>query len=261
MTIGEPVSDQDCEVFGIILAAGSGRRMKAGRNKVWLELKGKCLVERSIDSFRASGRFHHLVLVGNPDEWDDFSAFLESRPYRQEISLVAGGEERQDSVANALRYLEERFGGTEEQPESSAQDRPRRLVAIHDAARPLITVALLSRGIEAAREYHAVGLAVPVKDTIKQVDAAQMVLDTPDRSRLWAMQTPQIFDFQLIVSCYRRIAGSGLIFSDDCAVVEHAGLPVKLVPSSYYNLKITTPEDLRIAESFLDQMAERGEAQ
>lgn len=254
MTISDLCSDESCEVVGIILAAGSGRRMKAGINKVWLPLHGKSVLERSIDTFRSSGRIRHLVIVGSKAEFPDFTNFLETKAYREEVSFVAGGNERQDSVANALRFLKEWPGWT-----AQSSGARRRLVAIHDAARPLLTVDLINRGIEAALEYRAIGLAVPVKDTIKQVDGAQLVLHTPERTGLWAMQTPQIFDYELIASCYERIAGTGQIFSDDCGVVESAGYPVKLIQSSYRNLKITTPEDIRIAESFMESNdSERG---
>lgn len=234
------------DLVAIILAAGSGRRMNAGVNKVWLEIQGKSILERSIEAFRSARFFKKIVLVASSEEFAAFESFLASRTYREQVVVVAGGTERQHSVRNVLQYLRTWSGWT----------GSRRLVAIHDAVRPLITVELLQRGISAALEYNAVGLAVPLKDTVKMVDLNQMVVNTPDRSYLWAMQTPQIFDFELITACHQKAAESGLLFTDDCSVVEYAGYPVKLVRSSYENIKITTPEDLQFATALLSKTSE-----
>lgn len=125
------------------------------------------------------------------------------------------------------------------------------MVAVHDAARALLTADLLATAVAAGQEYRAAALGVPVKDTIKQVGADGLVVATPERAALWMVQTPQVFDLDLLDQCYRKATAGGLRFTDDCGVVEYFGHPVKLVRGSYENLKITTPEDLLVAEAIL----------
>lgn len=231
------------EVGAIIPAAGSGKRMNASINKIRLPLLGRTVLERTLETILASEFIAIVVLVVKAEE----KALLQSQTsqlasqFNKELVLVAGGEERQESVANGLNYLKQWPGWKER----------KRLVAIHDAARPLLTPELLKQSLLAGLEYGAVGIGVPLKDTIKQVTADGMVIGTPDRAGLWAIQTPQVFDLDLLLECYQKASASGKIFTDDCGVVEYCGQPVKLIPGSYENLKITTPEDLIMAEAIL----------
>lgn len=231
------------EVGAIIPAAGSGKRMNASINKIRLTLLGRTVLERTLETILASEFIAIVVLVVKAEE----KALLQiqtsqlASQFNKELVLVAGGEERQESVANGLNYLKQWPGWKER----------KRLVAIHDAARPLLTPELLKQSLLAGLEYGAVGIGVPLKDTIKQVDADGMVIATPDRAGLWAIQTPQVFDLDLLLECYQKTSVSGKIFTDDCGVVEYCGQPVKLIPGSYENLKITTPEDLVLAEAIL----------
>jgi len=231
------------EAGAIIPAAGSGRRMNAPTNKVLLPLLGVSILERALDVFLNSEFVKIVVLAVKPSEKRIFED--QTRPlaaaFNKEIALVNGGAERWESVANALEYLRGWTGWRHR----------KRLVAVHDAARPLLTRELLNQSLAAGLEYGAVGLGVPLKDTIKRVDGDGLVVDTPERSSLRAIQTPQVFDFDLLLDCYQRIKGSGINFTDDCGVVEYCGHPVKLILGSYENLKITTPEDLALAEAIL----------
>jgi 2-C-methyl-D-erythritol 4-phosphate cytidylyltransferase len=239
-------------IVAVIPAAGSGRRMNVGVNKVWLSLCGQSVFAHTLNTFLSSALIDHIVLVVNPLEIEEFQKFLAGAFSNQEaalssehvakISLVTGGAYRQQSVANALLFLRSWSGW---------RDANHRLVVIHDAARALLTSAMLEKAIEAGLEWGAAGIGVPVKDTIKQVDADGFVISTPERSGLWAIQTPQVFDFDLITACYEQVAHILSKFSDDCGIVEHCGHPVKLIEGSYENLKITTPEDLIFAEAIL----------
>ena len=235
--------------MAVIAAAGSGRRMKANVNKIWLPLCGRSVIEHTVDLFLSSARIKHIILVVNPLEITDFQKFI-NRTFDSSgisrISLVAGGDYRQQSVANALQYLESWPGWAGE---------ANRLVVIHDAARALLTHELLENSIQAGFQYGAAGIGVPVKDTIKQVNPEGFIIATPDRSTLWAIQTPQVFDYHLITACYKRVAGILPRFSDDCGIVEYCGHPVRMLEGSYENLKITTPEDLMMAEAILEARA------
>lgn len=244
------------ETVAVIPAAGSGRRMNANVNKIWLPLCGQSVFAHTLNTFLSSALIGHIILVVNPLEIEDFEKFLAGKLSNQtkevskavsaeldsKISLVAGGECRQQSVANALQFL---------RCWSGWPDDNRRLVVIHDAARALLTPTLLEKAIRSGFEWGAVGIGVPVKDTIKQVDSDGLVVSTPDRSRLWAIQTPQVFDFDLITACYEQVTDLLPNFSDDCGIVEYCGHSVKLIEGSYENFKITTPEDLIFAEAIL----------
>lgn len=231
------------KVVAMILAAGAGKRMNAGINKVWLLLDGQPLFGHTLEVFLKSSLIHRVLLVVNPDELPQFERYLADHCQSTQVpvDLVAGGAERQDSVANGLQYLRSKF----------SDKAGYQLVAVHDAARALLTADLLATAVAAGQEYRAAALGVPVKDTIKQVGADGLVVATPERAALWMVQTPQVFDLDLLDQCYRKATAGGLRFTDDCGVVEYFGHPVKLVRGSYENLKITTPEDLLVAEAIL----------
>lgn len=231
------------QVVVVIPAAGSGRRMQAGKNKIWLPLNGKSVLEHTLSVFQSSSMVRMILLVANPTELLEFKDFIleQRKPDGVPIMLAPGGMERQDSVWNALQYLKDWSGWAE----------GTKIVAVHDAARPLLTRELFEQSIELVLEYQAVGVGVPVKDTIKQVNEELMVTATPQRSSLWAVQTPQIFELELLLKAYQQAAATGERFSDDCAVVEAFGQPVKLMMGSYENFKITTVEDLDCAAAIL----------
>lgn len=231
------------KIAAILLAAGMGKRMQAGINKVWLKLGDQSVLARSLQVFQDTPEIDLVVMAAPADEFPRFASFLDERKdtFRVPVYLTAGGKERQDSVANGLEYLK---GCREFDPDQG-------LVLIHDAARALVTRDLISRSVVAADQFKAAGVGVRVKDTIKVVNPDGLIIDTPDRSTLWAIQTPQAFEYRLLSECYQVVAGSGKLFSDDCGVVEQCGYPVRMIEGSYDNIKITTPEDMEIAASIL----------
>jgi 2-C-methyl-D-erythritol 4-phosphate cytidylyltransferase len=219
----------------VIVAAGASRRM-GGRDKLWLPLAGRCTLARTIDIFAASPLISTIILVLNPDRLADAQALCAREGWTGIGGIIPGGARRQDSVCAGLDYL------ATNAPET-------RWVMIHDGARPLVTPAILEAGLQAAQEHQAVVAAVPVKDTIKQVRDG-IIHSTPERSQLWAVQTPQVFAFPLIHQAHHSELAQAEA-TDDAALLERLGHPVAIFPGSYTNLKITTQEDLLIAEALL----------
>lgn len=238
------------DVTVIIAAAGSGKRLNAGINKIWLELAGMTILERSIRVFLKSAFVTAIVVVVAEAEVAIVQEVIVRKNLGRKtpIHVVSGGLERQDSVYNGLKFVKQNLPGGA---------GTNQLVAIHDAARPLLTQDILTASVGAAFKYGAAGVGVPVKDTIKQADPEGFITGTPERSTLWAIQTPQVFEFNLLWDCYHKAAGKGLYFSDDCGVVEHCGRRIRIIPGSYDNIKITTPEDIELAEIILKRRKER----
>jgi 2-C-methyl-D-erythritol 4-phosphate cytidylyltransferase len=223
----------------IIAAAGSSRRME-GRDKLWTPLAGRITLARTIDVFEASPLIDDIVLVLNAERIDDATTLCQQEGWRKITSFVAGGIRRQDSVRIGLETL-------------ANLDPKTQWVMIHDGARPLVTPGLLESGLKAAHACQAAIAAIPVKDTIKQVQQG-WIHNTLDRTYLWAIQTPQVFSFDLIYHAYH----TSLLqqeFTDDAALLEQLGQPVAIFPGSYSNIKITTQEDLLIAEALIKGLA------
>lgn len=219
----------------VIVAAGSSRRM-GGRDKLWIPLAGRLTLARTIDIFATSPLISTIILVLNPERIEDARDLCAHEGWSKIGGIVAGGARRQDSVRAGLDQLAE-----------IAPETP--WVMVHDGARPLVTSEILEAGLRAAQEHQAAVAAVPVKDTIKQVQD-EIIQSTPERSQLWAVQTPQVFAFPLIHQAHHSdIAQSEA--TDDAALLERLGHPVAIFPGSYTNLKITTHEDLLIAEALL----------
>ncbi|MFQ5826784.1 MAG: 2-C-methyl-D-erythritol 4-phosphate cytidylyltransferase [Dehalococcoidia bacterium] len=213
----------------IIVAAGLGQRM-GGVDKIFAPLLGRPLVAWAVDAFETCPHVHQIVLVVRERNLKQGRRLVEERGWGKVVQVCPGGRRRQDSVARGLEAL------------SSCQ-----LVAIHDGARPLITGDVIRRGIWAARRYGAAVAAVPVTDTIKVVSRG-LVVDTPERDRLWAVQTPQVFQFDIIDDAYRRVKDE---VTDDASLVERLGHRVRVFMGSYENIKVTTPRDLALAEAIL----------
>ncbi len=219
----------------IIAAAGSSRRME-GPDKLWTPLAGRITLARTIDVFEASPIIDNIILVLNAERIDDATTLCQQEGWRKIAGIVAGGILRQDSVRIGLDTLANIAPQTQ-------------WVMIHDGARPLVTPDILEAGLQAAKSCHAAIAAVPVKDTIKQAQQG-WIHSTLDRSQLWAIQTPQVFSFPLIHRAYH----DQLLqqeFTDDAALLEHLGQRVAIFPGSYRNIKITTQEDLVIAEALI----------
>ncbi len=226
--------------IAVLAAAGQGRRMGGGSNKAFLPLLSRPMLLRSAQALSASKKIDEMIIVAAPEEEAEVRRILSQDDRLKPWQIVAGGSERQYSIANALKALPE---GT-------------KYVAVHDAARPLVLSQSVDAVVEAAQHLRAAGLAVPVKDTIKESDATGCVVATPPRERLWAIQTPQVFEAALLREAYAQAAAEGFLGTDDASLVERLGVPVHLVRGEYSNLKVTTPEDLVVAEAILQQRGE-----
>lgn len=235
--IKERLEEKFMKITGIIVAAGQGRRMGTQVQKQFLEIGGKPVLYYSLACFQKSAVIDEIILVTSPErirfcqeEIVDFYGM------DKVVKIVPGGKERRDSVCEGLRQCE----GAD-------------YVFIHDGARPFITQEILERARQAVLEHKACAVGAPVKDTIKLLDEDGFVADTPRRERTWLVQTPQCFSYTLICRAYRKLdAKRAETVTDDAMAVELSGLAkVKMVQGDYRNIKITTPEDLAVAESFL----------
>lgn len=220
-------------VGAVIAAAGSSSRM-GGRDKLAEPLDGIPVILRTLAAVEAVPEIREIVVVTREDRVEEYRRLLGQCSRLR--AVVPGGSTRQESVRNGVRALS---------PDCT-------LAAIHDGARPLVTPEVFARCIEAARSCGAATAAVPVKDTIKLADEAGRVLDTPDRSRLWAVQTPQIFDRERYLRAAEEAERRGLSCTDDCQLFEAVGWEVQLVMGDYRNLKLTTPEDFLAAGAYLE---------
>lgn len=225
-------------MYLLIPAAGSGRRMGSSRNKLLLPLLDRPLLAWTLLAARASRSIRWIGLVGQPDDFPDFKEIIVSVGMTKSVHLIPGGATRQESVYRGLQGL------------PAVAQR----VLIHDGARCLVTPELLDRCAEELASCPGLIAAIPVKDTIKVVEpTSQVVSSTPDRSQLWAAQTPQGFEVEQLTHCHDQGLRQGWEVTDDAALFEQCGLPVKIVPGEETNLKVTTPVDLAIAEFILRQ--------
>ncbi|ARI75422.1 bifunctional 2-C-methyl-D-erythritol 4-phosphate cytidylyltransferase/2-C-methyl-D-erythritol 2,4-cyclodiphosphate synthase [Halobacillus mangrovi] len=223
----------------IILAAGQGKRMLAGRNKQFLLIDQQPLILHTLSVFDADDWCEEIVLVTNERERSEMEALLASSPINKDVRLVDGGAERQDSVFEGLKAIRH-------------TELP---VFIHDGARPFVKADRLHELAECTSEKQAALLAVPVTDTIKQKQGNH--LTTLDRKTLWAAQTPQAFSYPLIHKAHQEARERGYYGTDDASLVEQLGKEVAIVKGSYDNIKLTTPEDLHKAESYVKNQRER----
>lgn len=226
----------------LIPAAGMGQRMGSSRNKLLLTVLGKPLLAWTLLSAAASHEIRWIGLIGQPIDWPEWRSLLAELALGKPVELIEGGKTRQESVYNGLQALP---------PQA---DR----VLIHDGARCLATPELLDRCATALYQHPGLIAAIPVKDTIKVVNAAKRVEHTPDRAQLWAAQTPQGFEVNLLKDCHRQGRYNGWEVTDDAALFEKLNLPVQIVLGEETNLKITTPTDLAIAELILGQRLHQG---
>lgn len=223
----------------VIVAAGTSSRMQ-GRDKLWTPLAGRIALARTIDVFEASLLIDTIVLALNAERIADAEALREREHWRKIAAIVPGGTRRQDSVRISLDTLAELTLSTA-------------WVMIHDGARPLVTPEIIAAGLEAGKRYGAATAAVPVKDTIKVVRDGT-VHTTLDRTELWAIQTPQVFSFPLIHHAHHSPAAEADV-TDDAALLERLGYAVAIFPGAYSNIKITTRDDLALAETLIQQGA------
>ena len=218
----------------VIVAAGTASRM-VGIDKVMAELDGEPMILRTVRTFQNSDAIKEIVVVTREDLILPIMRLCAGLDKVQ--AVVCGGKSRQESVQLGLNALSSKV----------------KLVAVQDGARPLITDAVIDRTVRAAHSYGAAAPAVPVKDTIKTVKGG-VVKDTPDRATLQAVQTPQVFDFDLLRGALKKAAADGAAVTDDCSAVERMGMSVKIVEGDERNIKVTTPVDLKIATLLLEEM-------
>lgn len=225
----------------LIPAAGMGRRMGSDRNKLRLLLLGKPLLAWTLMAAEATPAITWIGIIGQQGDEPTWKELIQALHLSKPVTFIIGGQTRQESVYNGLQAL----------PTTAEQ------VLIHDGARCLATPELLDRCAKALHNYQGFVAAVPVKDTIKVVDANHQIQDTPDRSQLWAAQTPQGFQVTALKQCHAQGRQQGWEVTDDAALFEKLGLPVHIVMGEETNLKVTTPADLAIAALILEQRQQK----
>ncbi|UOW67958.1 2-C-methyl-D-erythritol 4-phosphate cytidylyltransferase [Paraclostridium bifermentans] len=219
----------------VIVAAGTGSRMKKDINKQFIKLKNKEIVAHTIEKFYNSENIDDIVVVIREDEEEYFNKNIKEKYGFTNIKVAHGGNERQDSVFNGIKMLKKEC----------------EVVLIHDGARPFVTDDIIKRSINKANEHNAIVVGVKVKDTIKVVSDNGNIVDTPNRSYLWAVQTPQVFKYDIITKAYEDAYNNNYYGTDDAMLVERIGYNVKMIEGSYNNIKITTQEDLEFGEQIL----------
>lgn len=231
-------SGASCRIGAVVLAGGQGRRMHSEVQKQYMMLAGSPLITYALEAFEHSSVDAVVLVTGAGEESYARTKLVEAYGFSKVKAVVAGGRERYHSVYEGLKALE----GCD-------------YVLIHDGARPLVTDEIISRAIEGAKQYDACVVGMPVKDTIKVADDSSYAASTPDRAYLWQIQTPQAFAYPLVKGAYDRIMVNERLqtgITDDAMVVEsQTEHRVKLIEGGYENLKVTTPEDLIIAEALL----------
>lgn len=238
----------------IVLSAGSGKRMNTETKKQYLLINDKPIIYYSLDTFQQSSIIDEIVLVASADDMSFVKEEIVDKYGFTKVShIVSGGKERYNSVYNGLMCCKDS-----------------EYVFIHDGARPFITEEILKRTMSVLEEYDSAVVGMPVKDTIKIVDEDNVVLDTPNRKTVWQVQTPQCFKADIVIPAYQKLIDEensgellkrGIQVTDDAMVVEtfyseemSDNFSVRLVEGSYENIKITTPDDLKVAEVFLQSL-------
>lgn len=219
----------------IIPAAGQGKRMRIGKNKLLLELNGEPMLIHTLRVFEEDEICTGIILAVHPQDEVEFKALLKKYCIHKVIHFVPGGNERQHSIYNALKAIDNDG-----------------IILVHDAARPFIQKEDIHRLIVAAVETGAAIIGVPAKDTMKKV-RDQVVVETVERSSLWAVQTPQAFRCSILLQAYEKAESDHFLGTDDASLVERTGNLVKIIEGDYDNIKLTTPEDLFFAEAILEK--------
>ncbi|MDQ0116394.1 2-C-methyl-D-erythritol 4-phosphate cytidylyltransferase [Paenibacillus harenae] len=217
----------------VIVAAGSGTRMGTKESKQYLQLADKPILVHTLELFERMDAVKETVLVVGADDVKRCQEWVSHYGFAKVTAVLAGGKERQHSVHIGLKAITAEW------------------VMVHDGVRPLVSAEAVQRCCETAERSEAAVLAVPVKDTIKQVDEAGVITATPDRRSLWAIQTPQAFRHALLLDAHEQAEAAGFIGTDDAMVVERTGAKVTVAEGEYTNIKITTPDDLPWAEFLL----------
>ncbi|HJV32130.1 MAG TPA: 2-C-methyl-D-erythritol 4-phosphate cytidylyltransferase [Bacillales bacterium] len=217
----------------IIPAAGQGKRMGVGKNKLLIDLNGIPMFIHTLRVFESDEECEGVVLAIHPQDVVEFKALLEKYKITKVKNIVSGGQERQHSIYNGLKTV-----------------NGNGVILVHDAARPFVKKEHIHRLMETAEKYGAAILGVPAKDTMKKVSDG-MVLETVERSSLWAVQTPQAFRMSILLEANEAAEKDKFIGTDDASLVERLSIPIKMVEGDYDNIKLTTKEDLFFAEAIL----------
>ena len=221
-------------VSAIIVAAGSSQRM--GFDKLLSFIGDRPVVAHSMDRFEQCDKIDEIILVVRSDRRAEFQQIVDTLGYTKVRRVIDGGLQRHLSVWNGISQLSEGC----------------QIVAVHDAARPLVSSNLIGRSVTLARECGAVSLAAPIVETIKRADGELKVIESVDRSGLWAMQTPQVFRIDWLLEAYKRVVDSGRSVTDEVSALQEAGYPVRLLQNNAWNIKITFPRDLDLAEKMMN---------
>jgi 2-C-methyl-D-erythritol 4-phosphate cytidylyltransferase len=230
----------------IIVSAGKGQRFMEGKKKQFYLLADRPILAHTLDQFETCPLIRSMLLVvGEEDMNYTLKEIVEKYKYRKIAQIVPGGKRRQDSVRNGIDAL------------AKGVD----IVMIHDGVRPFVTRAMIEDSIHSAERFGAVVVAMPVKDTIKMSNPDGTVLKTLDRESLWQTQTPQTFQAKVIREAYTKAKKDGFVGTDDASLVERLGVKVHILPGSYANIKITTPEDLILGHLFLKMKAQTKQAE
>ncbi|MDD5167358.1 MAG: 2-C-methyl-D-erythritol 4-phosphate cytidylyltransferase [Syntrophales bacterium] len=227
-----PPSLKTLKTVAIIPAGGAGRRLKKNVSKQYVLLHGLPLLVHTLKRFQISDMIHEVFLVVPPDDVDVmWTSVIEKYGLTKIVKVLPGGKERQDSVRSGISAIENDID----------------IVIIHDAVRPFISQELIRQVVMEAAKSGAVVVAVPVKETVKLCKKGNMVASTPSRNQVWLAQTPQAFQREIIIRAYEAALKDGFYGTDDAGLVERIGLDVKIIPGTYDNIKITTPDDLMLA--------------
>jgi 2-C-methyl-D-erythritol 4-phosphate cytidylyltransferase len=225
--------------IAIILAGGAGKRMGTSTNKQFLLLDNKPIIVHTLQTFEECRAVDGIYLIVNHKDLTIIQEeVLEPYRFNKVMKLVMGGRLRQDSVRNGLEAIE----------------GPCDIVVIHDGARPFVTPSFIEKGIYLMEMFDAIIPGIPVKDTVKVISKEGFVVKTLERDALWSVQTPQTFNFDLIMKAYREGMAKKVYGYDDATFLEFLGKKVKVIEGSPYNIKITTPEDLIVARGMLSQL-------
>ena len=224
----------------VIVAAGSGKRMNADTNKQFIMLDGIPILAHTLRQFQSSESIDEIIIVTRSEDIITVADIVREFGITKAKNIIPGGKERSDSVMCGLSLVDDE-----------------KIVAIHDGARPFISTDKIDELVSLAPRYGAVSVGVVPKDTVKMVDEASRITHTPDRSMLRLIQTPQVFSAGLIKKAYSNAEKDGFKGTDDCSVAEYAQIPVQLIDGDYTNIKITTPEDLPLAEAILGMIKQK----
>lgn len=224
----------------IIVAGGSSRRM--GFDKLFAVIAGEPVIAHAIRAFEHTTSVSEIVVVAREQCHDEIRKIVSGAGLKKVHAIICGGERRQDSVRAGLDRV----------------DRKAQHIAVHDAARPLITPTQIEQAFEQARIHGAAALAQPVNDTLKRADADLLVVGSVDRQHLCAMQTPQIFERKLLENAYRVVYTENVLVTDEVSAIERLGHKIALVPNDDFNFKITYPRDLPVADFILRDRAKSG---